>query len=334
MFTWMKTYRAIADELSKRRDDQTEVLELFKDMTGGIERDSVDPFTFFTAFNRGVVIIDRFTMIKKIVDTLEIDIQLPTDFLGIPTANHELWQYFEAEGQGYQDTWDLFDCALKFAEDDSDENALAFGEAFDRVHAQENITKANLTRALYWVRPESFLPLGGKTREFLHSRDGLNIQYSLTGIQYLRVLSEASAVVDMPFYEIAAKAFRTAHADSWWPLDSDYNPFLMEEQWIALIGDPDTTSEDAMLALERIYRIGGEATPEELADEYGKDGEFYRTNLQDFSKAVCSRLGQKGYKGSTWPVAFVGQAADEHRRGDYVFKLRPELERALKLKFG
>ena len=336
VFSWIETYEAIADALRERKDDQAELLELFSNISGGVERDSIDPFTFFTSFNRGIVIIDRHSMVADICKTLGVDAGLPHDYLGIPTANHELWQYFDSTPEGVEDCWNLFELALDYADaqEPAEDLYRELGEAFDKVHAQENITKANLTRALYWVRPKAFLPLGGKTRDFLHDRYGLNLQYSLTGAQYLRVLEEASAVVEEPFYAIAAKAFRSAHADSWWPLERDYNPYLMEEQWELLLADESIVTDDTRLALQRMREYGGEATPEELAAEYGKGADFYRTAMHDFTKAVCARLGQKGYKGSQWPIALVGQAADENRKGDYVWKFRPELAAALNRYFG
>ena len=223
MFTWMKTYKAIADALSERRDDQETLTALFKELSGGVERSTIDPFTFFTAFNRGIVVIDRFSAPVA------------------PTVIDELIEKVPNFRKAY------IGCEL----------ALAFGEAFDTVHAQPNITKANLTRALYWIRPESFLPLGGKTRVFLHDRYGLNIQYTLSGLQYLRVLQEASAVVDMPFCEIAARAFRSAHADSWWPADVDYNPYLMEEQWEMLLQDETIATPDAMKEVRKLGKVLG-----------------------------------------------------------------------------
>ncbi len=333
-YTWIEPYEAIADALLERRDRKDEILDLFKKLSGDETRTNIDPFTFFTCFNRGAVIGDRRMMIYQIFEAFDLDMQMPTDFLGVPTANHELWQYFDTSEEAVEDCWVLFDLALRFADDLHSGLGHELGLAFDKVHKQENINKANLTRALYWVRPKQFLTLGGKTRDYLHGRYGINPPYSLTGIQYLRLIEEAKAVAEEPFYVLAARAFQLAHADSWWPDQHDYDPRISSEEYKAFLTNPDILDDSDRLALERFYRFGDNATFVELSNKYGKTPEFYNSAVKKYAKAVCKRTGQKGYKGSQWAIAFVGQNPEENRKGDYVWKMRPELVNAMKSIYG
>lgn len=336
-FSWIASYMAIADALSARgRDgapDLREALVAAGALAPDAEGEVADPFTFFTAFNRGVQAPDRARIVAALLDELGLDAPVPQDFAGLPTANHELWQYFDAGDAGAAQCWDLFELACAVADADSrDEDLLvAWGAAFDAVHAHPNINKANLTRALYWVRPRAYLPLGGKTRPFIHDRYGINSPYSMTGLQYLRLLQEVRTIVDdVSFPQIAAKAYLAAHADSWWPPEGDFDPCLTSSQLKGFLAEDGPIDGDMKTALRRLRDIGGQATPEELACEFGKTRDFYSEQLQAAAAAVCAATGSKGFKGSMWPVLFTGQPAGEDRRGDYVWKMRAPLVEAVR----
>ncbi len=336
-FSWIDSYVAIADELlSRGRGASSElrgVLVAAGALAADADADVADPLTFFTAFNRGVQAPDRAALVAAILDELGLDAPVPQDFTGLPTANHELWQYFDTSAEGMAQCWDLFELAVSVGRDPgSGEDRLeAWGAAFDAVHAQPNINKANLTRALYWIAPRAYLPLGGKTRPFIHDRYGVNSPYSMTGLRYLRLLQELRTVVDdLSFPEIAAKAYLAAHADSWWPPKGDFDPCLSSAQLEGFLADGATIDEDMRCALRRLRDIGGAATPEELAHEYGKTRDFYSEQLQAAAAAVCAKTGSKGFKGSMWPVLFTGQPAGEERRGDYVWKMRAPLAEAVR----
>ena len=348
-FSWIASYTAIADTLlASRRGaafDLREVLVAAGALADGADGADgagdvpADPFTFFTAFNRGAQAPDRARIVAALLSKLGVDAPAPEDFTGLPTANHELWQYFDASAEGTAQCWDLFELALSVARDAKtaadeveaigEERLKAWGAAFDAVHAQPNINKANLTRALYWVSPQTYLPLGGKTRPFIHDRYGINSPYSMTGLRYLRLLQEVRTVADdLSFPEIAAKAYLAAHADSWWPPQGDFDPCLTAAQLAAVLSDDGVVDDDMRTALRRLRDIGGTATPEELAHEFGKGRDFYSEQLQALAAAVCARFGLKGFKGSMWPVLFTGRPAGEDRRGDYVWKMRAPLAEA------
>ena len=338
-FSWIPAYEAIADAVAARRDDAAVLAAAFaaipgvgQDAAAGAGAAAPDPFTFFTAFNRGSLAPDRACIVAGLLEALELDVCPPEDFTGLPTANHELWQYFDATPDGNAQCWELFERALAFA--DADEPAAeeldAWGAAFDAVHAQEHINKANLTRTLYWVRPRAYLPLGGKTRPFIHDRYGVNPPYSLSGRQYLRLLREVRAVVDdAGFPEIAAQAWLAAHADAWWPPEGDFDPCLSAEQIEDLWRRDGFFTEEMKTALERLHAFGGTASPEELAHACGKTRDFYSEQLQAAAAAVGAQTGSKGYKGSMWPVLFLVQNAGEAHAGDYVWKMRAPLAEAL-----
>jgi hypothetical protein len=332
-FSWIPAYEAIADALLERKDNRDEVLDVFKEISGIENRNSVDPFTFFTAFNRSMISFDRKSAIETVMKRFDIEAPLPEDFMGIPSANHELWQYFDTSRQGVEDCWNLFEVALELSSQGHGklerETLNVFYDLFDKVHQQENITKARLTRTLYWMRPNFYLPFGEKTREYVHAQYGINTPIVMRGVQYMRLLREMIAVCDEPFYEVAAHAYKAADEQSWWPDLLDYDPDMSIHQWMVLLEDKEITSDGVLKALRRICEMGGEATPDELADERGHNRDYYNSLLRTYSRDTARKMGRSDYKGSWWPFVFVGRNAEEPRRGDYIWRLRPEVIDAL-----
>ena len=117
VFTWIPAYEAIADALLARKYNRGEVLSVFEEITGDDERTNIDPFTFFTAFNRSMIEIDRISAIETIMQRFDVDAPLPRDFIGIPCSNQEDWQYFDDSDRGDDDCWMLFETALELADD-------------------------------------------------------------------------------------------------------------------------------------------------------------------------------------------------------------------------
>ena len=332
-FSWIPAYEAIADALLERKNRRDEVLEVFKEVSGVEDRNSVDPFTFFTAFNRGMISYDRKSAIETVMHRFGVDAPLPEDFLGIPSANHELWQYFDTSSQGVEDCWNLFDVALELTRQGHGkleaETLDVFYELFDKVHQQENITKARLTRTLYWMRPRFYLPFGEKTREYVHAQYGIDTPIVMRGKQYMRLVREMLAVCEEPFYVVAARAYKAADEESWWPELRDYDPDMSIHQWMVLLEDKTLTDEHVLKTLRRIRDAGGDATPDELADERRHDREYYSNMLRNYSRETARKMGRSDFKGSWWPFLFVGRNADESRKGDYIWRLRPEVIDAL-----
>lgn len=331
LFTWIPAYEAIADALLARKYNRGEVLSVFAEITGDDERTNIDPFTFFTAFNRSLVEIDRIRAIETVMQRFGVDAPVPRDFVGIPCSNQENWQYFDHDDDAVDDDWHLFEAALRIADEDEHnaESFTAFCELFDAVHKQENITKARLTRTLYWMRPTRFLPFGEKTREYVHAQYGINTPIMMRGARYMRLINEVSAVADEPFYEIAARAYKAADDSTWWPDPHDYDPDMSISQWMAILGDEELTTPEILRTLQFMHENGDEATTVELADRFLHDRDYYSSLLRTYARTVARKMGRDNFKGSWWPIVFVGRNADESRAGDYIWRLRPEVIDAL-----
>ena len=151
----------------------------------------------------------------------------------------------------------------------------------------------------------------------------------MKGAQYLRLLDEVEAVADDPFYLLSARAYHAAGDKTWWPDLRDYDPDMSIHQWMVLLSDPEITPEEVRRVLERIHAAGDEATLDELADDRGHDRDYYGDMLRGYSRTAAREMGRSNYRGSWWTFVFFGKNAEEERKGDYIWKLRPEIADAL-----
>ena len=120
----------------------------------------------------------------------------------------------------------------------------------------------------------------------------------------------------------------------WWPSISEYDPGLSKEQWLELLNDGTTFTENALSAFAAMYDFGGTATCVQLENQYGKTSDFYRMAMGvHVPDKIHKKLGipfcVEDEKEWLWPIPFVGRSAGKDEPGKYVWKLRSELYDAL-----
>lgn len=124
--------------------------------------------------------------------------------------------------------------------------------------------------------------------------------------------------------------------EDWSPSKSEYNPNISKDQWLELLKDGSTFTDNAMFSFAALYDFGGEATCKQLAQKYGKTVDFYRNTMgTQLADKVRKQLGIPYYYGSdgkrkVWPIPFQGRDAGSDEPGSFVWKLRDELKVALK----
>ena len=56
---------------------------------------------------------------------------------------------------------------------------------------------------------------------------------------------------------------------NWWPSLPEYNPGITKDQWLELLRDGSTFTDNAYFAIAALYDYGGAATCRQLTDKYG-----------------------------------------------------------------
>ena len=125
----------------------------------------------------------------------------------------------------------------------------------------------------------------------------------------------------------------------WWPALTEYSPGLTKEDWLEMLNDGITFTDNAYFAIAAMYDFGGIATCRQLEERYGKTSDFYRNCL---GTQLASKVKQKydlpycmqdGDNSKVWPIVFQGRNATSTELGNYVWRIRTELLEALE-EFG
>lgn len=141
--------------------------------------------------------------------------------------------------------------------------------------------------------------------------------------------------IDFGFY-ITRKYSKAADKENkWWPADVDYTPGLSVDNWKALLQDESVFNASSLRIMKDFLEFGGAATCKQLSKEYGENANFYNAGSQALAKRIadktqCKVMTREDGKVMWWPILYVGRQAESEEEGVYVWKLREELEQALR----
>lgn len=188
-FSWVPLYRELATRLlayEQRQGELIEILQGIKDadlpMISLIDRDSrkrakplaeIDPFTFFTAFNRQATAGNRQAILARLKQRMKLESPVPTDFDGIPIVMAvKSWFMPFTALRAADDVPSLWRLARQAVEGGL---AAVDAETFDRCWQIRGVGTAKLTSGLFWMRPDEFLPVDSRSKEYFAER-GLKLE--------------------------------------------------------------------------------------------------------------------------------------------------------------
>lgn len=141
--------------------------------------------------------------------------------------------------------------------------------------------------------------------------------------------------IDVGFYisRYYSKCNDEPAADEWWP--TDYSPAISTEEWIALLNDAEVFIPSSLEIMKRMLDYGGKATCTQLSVKYGETKNFYNSGSVALARRVAERTGCPVMQRDTgdprwWTILYVGKDAGKDEEGSYIWKLRDELESALR----
>ena len=141
--------------------------------------------------------------------------------------------------------------------------------------------------------------------------------------------------IDVGFYisRYYSKRNDEPAADEWWP--TDYSPAISTEEWIALLNDAEVFIPSSLEIMKRMLDYGGKATCTQLSVKYGETKNFYNSGSVALARRVAERTGCPVMQRDTgdprwWTILYVGKDAGKDEEGSYIWKLRDELELALR----
>ena len=120
---------------------------------------------------------------------------------------------------------------------------------------------------------------------------------------------------------------------------TDYDSGITTQKWAELLNDKSVFTDESLTIMKRFLDFGGEATCLQLAKKYGKTLAVYSATCTQLAKRVsettlCPEPPKRDNETNRyWPILFTGHKVDkstEDISGVFVWKLRPELKKALK----
>lgn len=186
-YDWVNFYSEFADVLLKYKENRFDLINNIKkvytlanlklpklEMDENI--DDIDPFTVFGLFNKGISDSNKIRILKALSQVFFLKSEVPTSFDGIPVVNNmkaTFYAFRDVRGKDdINNLWEVFDNAIKYSEKLSDLHKKNLIDCFDKVRKQKCI-RWNITMALYWIRPNVFISLDAKNRDFLNNVDNM-----------------------------------------------------------------------------------------------------------------------------------------------------------------
>lgn len=350
-FSWVRFYMELADKLVPYATDRKTLISKVRAVYDAIgmriptlERDNkiidIDPFTIFGLFNKSLSDQKRISIVKGFANKFAVKAPIPQSFEGIPLVNNMsatfYWFVGSRQENDIQNLWNVFLSALKYADTGSADAKKAFVESFDVALEQKGV-KWNLTMALFWIRPYSYLNLDSRNRwfitnpenmpeSFIESLDGLATVP--TGEKYLEIIAECGKALQNGSYKYKNFLELSHYA---WVISEEVNEQNRETAAAvqdqrssvgAAIGDQDVHTVHywvyspgyGSVKWEEFYQAGIMA----IAREYIGDLRQYATRkeMQDKMRECGGDTGTRTYKNAsleTW------QFLHELKPGDVIF---------------
>lgn len=223
---WGDFYQEFANKILQYKNNRKDLITIIRKVYDNIniklptlEKENnivdIDPFTVFGLFNKGIKDENRTIIITEFAKLLNINLEVPTDFSGIPLLNNMSSTFYKFEGYRKEDDidnlWKVFEYAIKYDENQNDEDELNLINYYDKTIAQKGV-KWKLSMGLFWIRPYRYINLDEQNRTFIcNEKNNLNTVKSIfpniekghvpNGKQYIDISNKCKRLVESGNYK-------------------------------------------------------------------------------------------------------------------------------------
>ncbi len=180
---WINYYWAMSTALLRYKNDRRELVERLKSTYAKAniampilelynELFDLDPFTVFGLFNRlSMPVENRIKIMNGLAISLGVGAEVPSNFDSIPVLTELDTTFYRFNDQRDMNDidrlWTFFENALNYANSPTPMNRQTLAESFDiclKVKGNGNI---KITKGLYWMAPNVFMPLDYTVESYL-----------------------------------------------------------------------------------------------------------------------------------------------------------------------
>ena len=176
--------------------------------------DDIDPFSVFALINHRWTIENRISIARAYKNIFDIKSEVPDNFDGIPLAFNKSTLFYpfinKRVSNHFDILWDIFEKSIKYADEKIQDNS-SFVNAFNEA-LKLNQIKFNLTMALFWIRPNTFINLDSRIKWFFtqneedfkyiidlikirNTNDGKTTSTMPTGDEYLQIIEHCKKYI-------------------------------------------------------------------------------------------------------------------------------------------
>ena len=190
-FEWIDFYSEFATKLLLFKNDRKALIERINDVYTAINMQvpklesggdiiDIDPFTIFGLFNKGITNSNRIAIIRSIANVFGIEAKVLNNFDGIPVLNNLKATFYafkeDRKADDIDNIWNVFEAALRLADNDTEQNRKEFSKWYDLVHDQRCI-RWNITMGLYWIRPYTYINLDSRNRWYISNVENMPAEF-------------------------------------------------------------------------------------------------------------------------------------------------------------
>lgn len=187
-YKWTTYYMELADTLLEYKENRSElinkIIKVYDNINMKLPRLSndsipknIDPFTIFGLFNKQILDKKRERIACELKNEFNLKSSVPSTFEAIPKINNLSATFYnfndENINKSLDNLWNLFEMAIKYADNTTPTTKENLIISYNTVLPQKQV-KWNITIALYWIRPYTYVSLDSTNRSFLKIQEDLS----------------------------------------------------------------------------------------------------------------------------------------------------------------
>ncbi|WP_312652073.1 AAA family ATPase [Proteiniclasticum sp.] len=348
-FSWVVFYKEFCNKLLTYKENRKELINIIKSVYKDIEIElpkleadnkivDIDPFTILGLFNKSSMKHEnRVKIVSKFAEKLKLSTSVPDNFDGVPTLNNQNATFYNFVGwrndSDIDNLWMLFSYALKYSENQTEQNRKGLTKYFDLVINTKGNANSKVTMGLYWIDPSLYLNLDSRNKWYIYDSESLPetvvrelppVTNKIPAADYFEIIDHLETYVnsdESPFKDFKELSFEA------WNYSTKVNQKIKEENQKSKRGNTGAAVADENIDTVHywIYSPGDGAFKWDefyesgiMAIGWGEIGDLSKFKSKDEMKKkmkqnIDGSLSFKNAAHATW------QFANEMKPGDVIF---------------